>query len=296
VTIPLRDRDELSTNPVRPAIDFPAQGIFMFGRVGVMLAITLLGLVILGALVHGRHRQPSPALAAAPMQQEPPLMLWAWETPEDLSALNPQRAGVAFLAREVLLGSDLAVRPRYQSLRIAPGTWLIAVVRVETSSSFTPDSGIALRSARAIADAAQLPNVRALQIDFDATVSQRDFYLAVVRNVRADLPAGFPLSLTALVSWCGSRSWLHELQIDEAVPMFFRMGGPAATRASAARSQSVVVEPRCSGSIGLSTDENWPVIRPNQRVYMFRPGAWTQNDLARVNRFGYQGLRGPTSP
>ncbi len=223
-------------------------------------------------------------------------MLWAWETPEDLTPLDPARAGVAFLAREVLLGHDLIVRPRYQSLRLSPGTWLIAVVRIETASSFTPNTDAARLSALAITEAAQLPNVRALQVDFDATAAQQDFYATVLRDLRHNLPTGFPVSITALVSWCGTHSWLHGLPVDEAVPMFFRMGGPAATRATAARSQSVIAEPLCSGSIGLSTDERWPAVRTNQRVYMFHPGSWPKNDLARVNRFGYEDLRGLSSP
>ena len=223
-------------------------------------------------------------------------MLWAWETPEDLTTLDPHRAGVAFLAREVLLNQDLTVRPRYQPLRVAPGTWLMAVVRIEASSSFSPNADVERRTALAIATAAQLPNVRALQVDFDATASQRDFYAAVLRDLRGDLPAGFPISITALVSWCGPHSWLRGLPVNEAVPMFFRMGGSAATRAAAPRSQSVIAEPLCSGSAGLSTDEAWPAIRANQRIYMFRPGPWTQNDLARVSRIGYEGLRGLTPP
>ena len=39
------------------------------------------------------------------MGGEPSLMLWAWETPEDFRGLNPPRADVAYLSREVLLGS-----------------------------------------------------------------------------------------------------------------------------------------------------------------------------------------------
>jgi hypothetical protein len=262
----------------------------------LLVPISVLGLLAIGLGVRAWHRLPPLKLPAASMQMEPLIMLWAWETPEDLTTLDPRGAGVAFLAREVFLNHGMSVRGRNQPLRVAPGTWLMAVVRIETASSFVPDSDTASRTALAIVEAAQLPDVRALQIDFDATASQRDFYLALLRDLRADLSAGFPLSMTALVSWCGPHSWLHDLQIDEAVPMFFRMGGPAATRATAPRSQSVVAEALCSGSVGLSTDEAWPALRPGQRVYMFRPGPWTQNDLARVNRLGYEGLRGLTSP
>lgn len=263
----------------------------MSSRLRSLLPVILLGLVALGLVVRARNRAKAPALPAAVMQQEPQTMLWAWETPDDLRALDPQRAGVAFLAREILLSHDLNVRPRRQPLRVAPGAWLMAVVRVETAPEFTPSREMERRAAQAIAQAAQLPGVRALQVDFDATATQRDFYAAALRNLRGDLPPGTPLSITALASWCGPHSWLKSLPVDEAVPMFFRMGGPAATRASARRSQSVIAEPLCSGSAGVSTDEAWPKVRDDQRVYVFAPGSWTPDDLARVNRLGYQGLR-----
>jgi hypothetical protein len=52
-------------------------------------------------------------------------------------------ARVAFLAREVLLGSDLTVRPPYQPMHLEQGTWLIAAVRIEARSPGTQitDSG-----------------------------------------------------------------------------------------------------------------------------------------------------------
>lgn len=262
-----------------------------------VLVLVTVGLMLSVALVlHRSGRQALPAMPAASMLQEPSFMLWSWESAEDLTNLNSKGAGVAFLAREVLLDQDLTVRPRFQPLRVAPGTWLLAVVRIETGARFAPSKDIARRSALAIAQAAGLPDVRALQIDFDATASQRDFYATVLRDLREDLPAGFPISVTALVSWCGPHSWLHDLPVDEAVPMFFRMGGPGGTRANSSRSQAVIAEPLCSGSVGLSTDEVWPAVRRNQRVYLFRPGPWTQDDIALMKRFGYEGLRGPASP
>ena len=229
------------------------------------------------------------------MQGEPHLMLWAWETREDLRQLDPSKAGVAFLAREVLIGQQAQVRPRRQPLQVAEGTWLMAVVRIETTPDF---SALALSPAlqdevaQDILAAAQEKNVRGLQIDFDALASQRDFYAGVLRKVRQQLPATLPLSITALTSWCGDRSWLSNLNIDEAVPMFFRMGGPAATRATAPRNTSGILEPLCAGSVGIATDETWPDVHIGERVYVFRTGPWTMEDIAHVNEFGYEGLKG----
>ena len=138
--------------------------------------------------------------------------------------------------------------------------------------------------ARLIAIAAR-PGMRALQIDFDATASQRAFYTALLTSLRPQLPQGMPLSITALVSWCGPDSWLHALPIDEAVPMFFRMGGPRALAATTPRS-SRVAEPLCRTSIGLTTDEPWPhaiaSLNPATRVYLFAPKPWQPRQLTAV--------------
>jgi hypothetical protein len=72
--------------------------------------------------------------------------------------------------------------------------------------------------------------------------------------------------------------------------MFFRMGGPTATRATRPKDAALVSEPLCSGSAGIATDETWPAIHSGQRVYVFRSGSWTKEDLARINASGYQGL------
>jgi hypothetical protein len=249
------------------------------------------------------HRRPTPPSAppARPNPDQPLTMLWAWETPEDLTTLDPTHTGVAFLARTVTLSpAGVAVQPRRQPLRLAPKTFLTAVVRIETAPNFTATSTTAAEAARHIAAAAALPNVRSLQVDFDATASQRDLYAAILRDLRKQLPANIPLSITALVSWCGPHSWLNTLRtsaliaappIDEAVPMFFRMGGPASTRAAAPRTTAALAEPLCQTSLGLSTDEAWPTLTPHTRLYLFHSGPWTQQDIAAVNKQAYEQLK-----
>ena len=260
----------------------------------------VVGLVLADACVGGCARWSSESARAepqiakpAPLDGAPGLMLWAWETPEDLRALRPEAAGVAFLAREVFLAApaSVTVRPRRQPLRVADGTYVMADVRVELLSGFEAGKTTADEVAAAIAVAAGERNVRALQVDFDAPASQWEFYARALRALRARLPAGMPLSMTALVSWCGNRSWLHDLPVNEAVPMFFRMGGPRDSRAVASKDATVVREEKCSGSAGVSTDETWPALHSGERVYVFRPGPWTVDDVAKVNASGAAGLQ-----
>lgn len=267
------------------------------GRAWILLAVALLAVAAITLLVRSHRAGVSENRPASPMNDEPRLMLWAWETPEDLRTLDHARAGVAFLAREVILAQHVTVRPRLQPLVVPEGTWMMAVVRLEATPSFTPTAAVRLDAAAAILGALSRPGVRALQIDFDATASQRDFYAALLRDVDRALPKGVPLSITALVSWCGSGSWLTALPsgplpVDEAVPMFFRMGGPAQTRALRPRDGSGVSARVCQGSAGISTDEARPKLRPEQRVYVFQPHAWTETEIATLNRLGYVGVHG----
>jgi hypothetical protein len=206
-------------------------------------------------------------------------MLWAWERPEDLRFLDPRHAGVAYLAETVFLRGRAEMRPRLQPLRIAPGTKLMAVVRIESSGAPAADVD---RAADLVALAARQPGVSALQLDYDAVRSERRFYRQLASAVRARIPAGMPLTMTALVSWCISDPWIRGLPVNDAVPMSFRMGPEPRLRRVALRNTM------CEASAGLSTDElvRAPV---HGRVFLFNPRPWTKAALyaavAEVNRW-----------
>lgn len=57
-------------------------------------------------LSSGCHRQVRKQ-ARAGNKDLPPVILWAWERPEDLEFLNSQRFGVAFLAQTLTLTSTI---------------------------------------------------------------------------------------------------------------------------------------------------------------------------------------------
>jgi Protein of unknown function (DUF3142) len=226
----------------------------------------------------GKHAPASYPVAVPKVTQLPPLMLWAWERPEDLSAIDPNTTGVAFLARTVFLAEDtVSVRPRLQPLRLAPGTQLVAVVRIEASHGASPSLSTTQidSAAHAVAAAGQLPGLAGLQIDFDATASQRDFYRALIARVRQEIPARLSFSITALASWCTGDDWLHDLPIDDAVAMLFRMG--AGTREISLRLNSGgdFRASVCRQSLGISTDELPPKLPEGRRLYIFNPHAWT---------------------
>ncbi len=206
-----------------------------------------------------------------PFSDLPPVIVWAWERPEKLDFIDTDQIGVAFLAKTLRLEGDRVLsRPRLQPLELAPGTKLIAVVRIESDHP-TLSSTQLQKTADEIANVSALSNISVVQIDFDATVSERNFYRALLREVKPRVPS---LSITALASWCAGDQWLSDLPIDEAVPMLFRMGADH-RRFQSGRPFDAAI---CQSAAGVSTDE--PVTAPPvDRLYIFNPDSWSRDSL-----------------
>lgn len=209
----------------------------------------------------------------------PAQVLWAWEEPEDLRFLDPEKTGAAYLAETLRLSDRVEVRARKQPLMVADGARVMAVVRVEAGREFRDTPELRRETAARVAAVAG-PAVVAVQVDFDAKASQRAFYEDVLRQLRAAMPVGMPLSMTALLSWCSGDDWIANLPVDEAVPMHFRLGMEARDPLAAGAGAWRVVEPKCRGSVGVSTDEEWPGMVAGERVYIFAPHPWTVRDFA----------------
>jgi hypothetical protein len=230
---------------------------------------------------------PSPTSppTAKRMAGLPPLMLWAWERPEDLRFLGSNHVGVAYLAATILLGPNGATfRPRLQPLRVSPDTKLMAVIRIETSPGARLDSTQAAAIAAQIARTASLAQVAAVQIDFDAAESQHSFYAELLRDLRQRLAPSMPISITALASWCIGDRWLTGLPIDEAVPMLFRMGVGEREVSNWLALGRDFRSAECRGSLGISTDELRPApLSAGRRVYAFSPAPWSEHSLATLH-------------
>lgn len=256
----------------------------------------------------------------------PPVMIWAWERRDDLELLDSKRAGVAFLAGTVFVRSiasnrdeapdeGVVLRPRLQPLRVPEGVALMAVVRIETQQGWSQSGYQPAKQAGATsADGpyteeqrrrvvslvnrlAVLPEVRAVQIDFDATRSEQGFYRALLVDLREALPPGMPISITALASWCVGDPWLEKLApgtINEAVPMLFRMGPDGANIASFLNGGNEFSVAVCRGSLGVSTDESFSrrILEAGfvgnsgdllaKRVYVFHPKAWNAESVQKA--------------
>lgn len=218
----------------------------------------------------------------------PTKILWAWERPEDLRFIDTKQYGVAFLAQTITLETDNVLpKPRRQPLETAPGTYIIAVTRIETKKgsaerpTFTPE--IATKVASLVKNTLDLPNVKGVQIDFDAVVSERNFYRSMMKELKRQLPPETPLTMTSLASWCTGDAWFNDFPVDEAVPMAFQMGADDEKIKNYLRNGNDWNEPLCRGSYGISVDEPLGVeLKPNRRVYYFSNSAWKSADIDRI--------------
>ncbi len=231
-------------------------------------------IIILLPLLLVTYSAPKPT----PVESLPSVILWAWERPENLTFLDPQKTAVAFLAKTITLRDDkIAVKPRLQPLQLAHDTKLVAIVRIETDRASLSSTQLE-QTAREISS---LSGVSVVQIDFDATVSQRDFYRQLLQRVRQQLSPSVGLSMTALASWCAGDNWIADLPVDEAVPMLFRMGVERRQFQRRLESGQPFESSICRNSAGVSTDE--PIAAPAvNRLYVFNPQPWSKESFARA--------------
>jgi len=215
----------------------------------------------------------------------PSKFLWAWERPEDLRFLNPNEYGVAFLAQTITLDSDrVSPQQRRQTLEVSPGTYLIAVTRIETSKDTIRrpkfDVSAISKIAYLVKKTLELPEVKAVQIDFDAVTSERQFYRSLMTEIRKQVPPQTPLTMTALASWCTGDAWFGDFPVAEAVPMVFQMGADAEKIKTYLANGNDWNEPLCRSSYGISLEEGkFNGMKDDRRVYYFSDKAWRAADL-----------------
>ena len=250
------------------------------------LAILIIGSTVLVAMFSCHRKTARNRLNET---QFPTVMLWAWERPEDLSFLDSHKYGVAFLAQTLTLkGDDVVFSPRHQPLQVPPETKMMAVTRIESQKitgqkpALSPDQRQQL--VKLILRTLELGRVSAIQIDFDALVSERDFYRALLQDLRAQLPDNVPLSMTALASFCIGDRWLDDLPVDEAVPMIFRMGADDKPIKNMLAGGDDFREPLCERSYGIATDETIDLkFKAGRRVYVFNSRSWQPTDINAIS-------------
>jgi hypothetical protein len=251
----------------------PPAKFFRNGISCALIALLLLLTIQSDALPHPQGR-----LAALPH-----ITLWAWERREDLRAIDTRRFAVAYLDQTLTIGLTVHAQPRRNALFFPSSAARIAVVRIEAPKTAVLNDENRNDAIQSILVTSREPGIAALQIDFDATRSQRPFYGNLLVDLRRQLPANLPLSITALASWCSWDNWIRDLPVDEAVPMMFRME-PDHRRALPSVGDFQIREPLCRTSTGVSTDEPWPSNLAGKRIYVFPDHGWRNDPPADLTR------------
>jgi hypothetical protein len=253
-------------------------------RKSLWLIACLLSVAVTTAAILSRRQRLQKLFAPASSSIEnrmnafPRVILWAWERPVALDFIDTREVGVAFLAKTIFLrGEKTSKRPRLQPLSVPGGTVLIAVARIESDRREPPrlSSEQLAQTAFEIAELARLPGIAAIQVDFDAKLSERAFYRDLLVELRQRLPAQLPLSITALASWCTHDDWLTGLPLDEAVPMLFRMGVDRRQVVSYLATGAEFRPALCRDSAGVSTDETLLALPSARRLYVFSTEDWS---------------------
>ncbi len=219
-----------------------------------------------------------------PVQAEASRVLWAWERPEHLLTLPPG-VGVAAVVGFIRLRGDAieVMRGRRFPLQIAAASSLVAVVHVEIDQSVPLAWTGALRDRVVSAALSFSAGHVAVQLDMEVRQSQRRALLDMLGGVRAGLPSGTHLSMTALASWCDGEAWLAEAPVDEIVPMLFRMGQDGLRLRARLAAGGDFRLPACRAAVGVSLDA--PVtVPPGRRVYVFNPRPWDETSLSAALR------------
>lgn len=217
------------------------------------------------------------ALAAGTVAAQPLRTAWLWDAADAPAWPNAEAAVV--VQHLLLSGERLLARPRLRAPALAPATRVTPVVHVEVSTVQPPVRIERHRDALrdAVLRAAHASSSGWVQLDMEARPSQRGFYLALVRELRAALPRELRLSVTALAWWCRSPAWLDGNAADEVVPMFFRMGADTAALRRLVAQSPQALHPRCrQDAAGFSTREAFDAATTGRyrKTYWFDERRW----------------------
>ena len=213
-------------------------------------------------------------------QEYPKVFLWVWRYDADMQWIDRTKCGIAYLAGTIKVGKKgVSKYPRLNSLKVPDNTSVEAVIRIEAEPGFILDSSNLPIIQKSIESLIPSKNISALQIDFDATRSQRKFYKHLLEEIRAtSLPSNLPLNMTALASWTIFDKWTADMPVNSVVPMFFRMGKDRHKMISCLKKGMV----KDSDCLGLAVDEpdvfeavkEHNLLKGFKRFYLFSPGGW----------------------
>lgn len=223
----------------------------------------------------------------------PNKVIWAWQRPENLQFINPQEFGVAYLACRALLTENKVVYHwRNQSLRLPDKIAVAPTIRIDVDTKNAPklnDEQIE-SLLKVIEQIAHRPGIAEIQIDFDARVTEREFYRKLLNALRQRIP-GTPISITALASWCLFDSWIKDLPVDETIPMMFSLGQEREKILYYFKTHKSFLFEGCCKSLGISIEDAEvngimiPLVKERKipvRIFVFSKTAWNEKKIQSV--------------
>lgn len=244
------------------------------------IALLVAGMLALAAAQDSRR----PASAAEVAVSLARGVAWIWP-----DSNGPQRAADPAYREAAVLVESLVLRAggverggRTQPLALPAGVRLLPVVHVEAAADapadFTPAQRDAVIAAVRRHAGTAAAGAGLLQLDFEAPFRQREAYHALVAAVHDALPAGVRLSVTALAHWCTQGDWLDRLDVDEVVPMLYRLGPHADDWRRRFERDDASLARRCRGpALGFATNDPPPpaLLARAARPYWFDEAAWS---------------------
>lgn len=207
--------------------------------------------------------------------QEPSLVLWTWDRREDLSFIHPDRTKVAALRATLKVSSQgqYWLESRHSPYSVPAHTQQIAVFRLEISTKASVDADTLFKMTHDIKSLSA--STSEIQLDFDATQSQRPFYHHLIQALRE---LGFKkISITALASWCAHERWLDTLNIDYAVPMVYNLGVDSIKLKNILLKNPSWKSLKCRGNFGLlpqDVEKLTPKMLTSSKIFIFNPHKW----------------------
>lgn len=208
--------------------------------------------------------------------------VWLWD------ADSPPKASsnFALLTEHIVLsGTRVLRRARQTYPNFSKNARVTPLVHVEFDILHPPPAPVSYRDeiVNAVLHAASRSTSGWVQLDYEARPSHRVFYRNLVRDIKRALPSRIKLSVTALAWWCMSSDWLNDLDADEVVPMFFRMGQSSEEMMAILKRDPERLHLRCraafaNSAVGFSVQEMPPqeLIGQFSKIYWFNYSRWKE--------------------
>lgn len=225
--------------------------------------------------------------------------IWAWDRFDDLSFLKDDTSVTSYAGTFYLRDNRSIFKARTKDLVCPKETLRFPSFRIESVSKIDPEyedsaiEGICQTIKQYFRAHSECQ--RMVQIDFDATQSERELYKRLLAKLRQTLlssqnTSDVKISITALASWCLKDKWMQNLDVDEIVIMLFSLGPDKEDILTLLKDNNLDTGNKASTAIGISANEPQTnealkilgIINDASKVYIFQSLPWTKNRFVAI--------------